>query len=143
VTLEGHMERMIAERRFTMALLGLLGALGLVIAAAGIYGVMAYVVSQRTSEIGVRMALGATRGHVIGMVMGRASVLVAVGLAVGGAAAWALAASVEAYLFQVQPHDVRIFVAALGVLAAAGLLASAIPARRASTVDPLVALRHE
>jgi putative ABC transport system permease protein len=143
VTFEGHMERMIAERRFTMALLGLLGLLGLVIAAAGIYGVMAYVVSQRTSEIGVRMALGATRANVIGLVLRRAVLLVGLGLVAGGAAAWALAASVEAYLFQVRPHDLRIFLVALVVLAAAGLLASAIPARRASTVDPLVALRHE
>jgi putative ABC transport system permease protein len=143
VTLEGYMERLIAERRFTMALLGMLGLLGLVIAAAGIYGVMAYVVSQRTNEIGVRMALGATRASVIAMVLGRAALLVALGLALGGAAAWSLATTVEAFLFQVRPHDVRIFAGVLGVLAAAGLLASAIPARRASTVDPLVALRHE
>jgi putative ABC transport system permease protein len=143
VTLEGYMSRLIAERRFTMALLGLLGLLGLVIAAAGIYGVMAYVVSQRTGEIGVRMALGATRARVVGMVMRRAALLVGLGLVLGSAAAWALAANVEAFLFQVQPHDIRIFASVLSVLAAAGLLASALPARRASSVDPLIALRHE
>jgi putative ABC transport system permease protein len=143
VTLEGYLERLIAERRFTMALLGLLGLLGLVIAAAGIYGVMAYVVSQRTNEIGVRMALGATRARVVGMVLRRAALLILAGLIVGGAAAWSLASTVEAFLFQVQPQDVRIFAAVLVTLAAAGLLASAIPARRASSVDPLLALRHE
>lgn len=142
-TLEGYMERLIAERRFTMALLGLLGVLGLVIAAAGIYGVIAYVVSQRTNEIGLRMALGATRASVVAMVLGRAALLIVVGLVIGGAAAWSLTSTVEAYLFHVAPNDPRIFAAVLGTLAIAGLLASAIPARRAATVDPLVALRHE
>jgi putative ABC transport system permease protein len=143
VTLEQYMDRLIAQRRFNMAVLALFGALGLVIAAVGIYGVMAYVVAQRTSEIGVRMALGATRGNVVAMVLGRAGVLTATGLAIGGTAAWALAASVKTFLFQVQPTDVRIFLAAIVVLAAAGVLASALPARRAATVDPLVALRAD
>ena len=110
VTLERYMDRLIAQRRFNMAVLALFGVLGLVIAAVGIYGVMAYVVAQRTNEIGVRMALGATRGRVVAMVLGQAGTLVAAGLAAG---------------------------------AAAGLLASALPARRAATVDPLVALRAE
>ena len=113
------------------------------IAAVGIYGVMAYVVAQRTGEIGIRMALGATRVDVVGMVLSRAALVVAAGLAIGGAGAWSLRASVKAFLFEVQPGDVRIFVAALVTLAAAALLASAIPARRAAAVDPLVALRQE
>jgi predicted permease len=143
VTLEGYMDRLIAQRRFNMALLALFGGLGLVIAAVGIYGVMAYVVAQRTSEIGVRMALGATRGNVIGMVLKRAALLMALGLALGGGAAWALSRNVESFLFQTEPTDLRIFVAALSVLTLAGLAASALPARRAASVDPLVALRHE
>jgi putative ABC transport system permease protein len=143
VTLEQYMDRLIAQRRFNTAVLGLFGVLGLVIAAVGIYGVMAYVVAQRTTEIGVRMALGATRRNVVGMVLGRAGWLMAIGLAAGGAAAWALSASVKTFLFDVQPTDVRIFASALAVLAAAGLLASALPARRAASVDPLVALRAE
>ena len=147
VTLEGYMDRLIAQRRFNMALLALFGGLGLVIAAVGIYGVMAYLVAQRTSEIGVRMALGATRANVVGMVLKRAAVLIAIGLAIGCAGAWYLTATpkigLDAYLFQTKPRDVAIFAAALGVLTAAGLVASAVPARRAASVDPLVALRHD
>jgi predicted permease len=143
LTLEGYMDRLIAQRRFNMAVLALFGVIALVIAAVGIYGVMAYVVAQRTGEIGIRMALGATRGRVVGMVLSRAALLIAAGLAIGGVGAWSLRASVKAFLFEVQPGDVRIFVAALVTLASAALLASAIPARRAAAVDPLVALRQE
>jgi predicted permease len=143
VTLQGYMDRLIAQRRFNMALLASFGVLGLVIAAAGIYGVMAYIVAQRTNEIGVRMALGATRGNVVSMVLRRAALLMVLGLVLGGAAAWVLSANVKAFLFQTEPTDPRIFVAALIVLTAAGLAASAVPARRAASVDPLVALRHE
>jgi putative ABC transport system permease protein len=143
VTLEGYMDRLVAQRRFNMALLASFGALGLLIAAVGIYGVMSYIVAQRTNEIGVRMALGATRGAVVTMVLKRASLLMVLGLCIGGAVAWALSRGVERYLFQTQPTDLTIFVAALATLALAGLAASAVPARRAASVDPLVALRHE
>ena len=143
ITLEGYMERLIMQRRFNMALLASFGLLGLVIAAAGIYGVMAYIVAQRTNEIGVRMALGATRGNVVSMVLKRAAVLMVLGLVVGGAAAWALSANVKTFLFETEPGDPRIFAAALATLTLAGLAASAVPARRAASVDPLVALRHE
>jgi putative ABC transport system permease protein len=143
VTLERYMDRLIAQRRFNMAVLALFGMLGLVIAAVGIYGVMAYVVAQRTNEIGVRMALGATRANVVTMVLRRAGALMALGLAIGGAGAWFLSAGVKSFLFEVRPNDLGIFSAALAVLACAGLLASALPARRAATVDPLVALRSE
>jgi putative ABC transport system permease protein len=143
VTLEGYMDRLIAQRRFNMALLALFGALGLVIASVGIYGVMAYVVAQRTNEIGVRMALGATRGSVLRMVLSRAVLLIASGLAIGGLGAWSLSATIKSFLFEVEPNNVWIFLSALATLAIAGLLATAIPARRAATVDPLVALRQE
>jgi predicted permease len=141
VTLERYMDRLIAQRRFNMAVLALFGVLGLVIAAVGIYGVMAYVVAQRTNEIGVRMALGATRGNVVSMVLRRAGLLMLLGLAIGGVGAWYLGAGVKSFLFEVQPNDAGIFVAALAVLAFAGLMASAVPARRAASVDPVVALR--
>jgi ABC-type antimicrobial peptide transport system permease subunit len=126
-----------------MTLLVLFGGLGLVIAGVGIYGVMAYIVAQRTGEIGVRMALGATRGNVVSMVLKRAGVMLTLGLAIGGAVAWYTSALVRTFLFETEPNDIRILAAALTTLAAAGLLASAIPARRAASVDPLVALRHE
>jgi ABC-type antimicrobial peptide transport system permease subunit len=142
-TLERYMDRLIAQRRFNMAVLALFGVLGLVIAAVGIYGVMAYVVAQRTSEIGVRVALGATRGNVVLLVLRRAGALLAAGLAIGAAGAWYLSAGVKSFLFEVQPNDLGIFAAALAVLASAGLLASALPARRAAAVDPIVALRSE
>jgi putative ABC transport system permease protein len=142
-TLEQYLDRLIAQRRFSMAVLGLFGALGLVIAAVGIYGVMAYVVAQRTTEIGVRMALGATRGSIVAMVLRRASALVAVGLVIGGVTSWYLSTGVKTLLFEIQPNDIRIFAGALTVLAAAALLASALPARRAASVDPLKALRIE
>ena len=126
-----------------MLLLGLFGLLGLVISAVGIYGVMAYVVSQRTREIGVRMALGATRSTTwSGMVLRNAGVLVAAGLVIGGAGAWYLSAAAKTFLFRLDANDPRAFAAAVVSLALAALVASAIPARRAASVDPMVALRE-
>jgi putative ABC transport system permease protein len=142
-TLEGYMDRLIAQRRFNMAMLVLFGVLGLVITAAGIYGVMAYVVEQRTNEIGLRMALGATPGGVVSMVLRRASLLISLGLGIGLAVAWSLSTSVQAFLFDVRSSDPRIFALAAVMLTMAGLVASGVPARRAARVDPLVALREE
>jgi predicted permease len=142
-TMEGYMDRLVAQRRFNMALLSLFGVLGLVISAVGIYGVMAYLVAQRTQEIGVRMALGATRGTVVSMVLRRATTLVVLGLVIGGVAACVLGAGARAFLFEIQPTDLRVFACALVTLSAAALVASAVPARRAATIDPLVALRQE
>lgn len=133
----------IAQRRLNMLLLGLFGVLGLVISAVGIYGVLAAIVSQRTREIGVRMALGATRTSVIGMVLARTGALVALGLAIGGAGAWYLSATAESFLFGLEPTDPRAFAAALMALLLAALIASIVPARRAASVDPVVALRSE
>jgi ABC-type antimicrobial peptide transport system permease subunit len=143
VTLEGHMNRLTAPRRFNMALLGMFGVLALVIAAAGIYGVMAYAVAQRTTEIGVRMALGATRGNIVSMILANAGLLVAIGLAIGFLSARYLSVTVETFLFQVEPTDPRVFLGALATLALAGLVASVVPARRAAAVDPAIALRSQ
>lgn len=143
VTLSEMLSQMVAQRRFNMALLALLGVMALVIAAAGVYGVMAYVVSQRTQEIGVRMALGARPADVVSMVMGRAGLLIAAGLAIGGAGAWVAAEGVQPFLFLVGSNDWRIFATAGAALAAAGLVACLLPARRAARVDPLIALRLE
>lgn len=104
---------------------------------------MTYVVSQRTREIGIRMALGATRARVVGMVMMNACLLLAAGLLIGAAGAWYMSAAAESFLFRVEAKDPRAFCAALMALAVAGGVASAIPARRAASVHPMVALRGE
>jgi putative ABC transport system permease protein len=132
-----------AQRRITMLMLGLFGVLGLVIAAVGVYGVMAYLVSQRTREIGVRMALGATRMNVMSMVVRQAGWLSGAGVAIGAAAAWYLTSTVQSFLFDLQADDLRAFVAAAVTLVVAALVASIVPARRAASVDPTVALRSE
>jgi ABC-type antimicrobial peptide transport system permease subunit len=108
-----------------------------------VYGVMAYLVSQRTREIGVRMALGATRSNVVGLVLRRALTLVAIGLISGAGAAWYLSATTKAFLFRLEPTDPRAFAAAVVSLTVAALIASALPARRAASVDPIIALRTE
>ena len=142
-TMEEIFARRVAQRRLNMLLLGLFGVLGLVISAVGIYGVMAYVVAQRTREIGVRMALGATRSNVVGMVLWNAGLLVVLGLVIGGVGAWYLSAAAKSFLFRLDPSDPRAFVAAVASLSLAALVASAIPALRAASIDPMVALRAE
>jgi putative ABC transport system permease protein len=136
-------ERRLAQRRVSMLLLGLFGLLGLVISAVGLYGTLAYTVAQRTREIGVRMALGASRGLVVRMVLGQAAMLVALGFVIGGVAAWNLQATASAFLFRIDAGDSRAFLAALAALAVAAVVASIVPARRAATVDPVEALRAE
>ncbi len=142
-TMEQVLDRQIAQRRLNMLLLGLFGLLGLVISAVGIYGVMAYSVAQRTREIGVRIALGATRASVVRMVLVRGGALVAVGLLVGVAGAWSLRSLAESFLFRMNTSDPRPFAAALGILVVAALAASLVPARRAASVDPVISLRAE
>jgi ABC-type antimicrobial peptide transport system permease subunit len=142
-TMEEAVSRQTAQRRLNMLMLGLFGLLGLVISVVGIYGVMAGIVSQRTREIGVRMALGATRATVVRMVLGTAGVLVAAGLAIGSAGAWYLTAAAKAYLFGLDATDPRAFAAALATLALSALLASLVPAIRAASVDPVRALKAE
>jgi predicted permease len=142
-TMNERIAQQTAQRRLTMLLLGLFGVLGLLIAAVGVYGVMAYLVSQRTREIGVRMALGATRTQVMRMVVWQAGALAAIGVVLGGVAAWNLTGAVQSFLFGLQPNDARAFTIAAVTLLATALVASAIPARRAAKVDPVVALRAE
>jgi predicted permease len=142
-TMEERFAALIAGRRLHMLLLGFFGLLGLVISAVGIYGAMACMVSQRTREIGVRMALGATRTTVVGTVLAHAGALVAAGLAIGSLSAWLLGASARAFLFGLEANDARAFAAALLTVALSALLASVIPARRAASVDPVVALRAD
>ena len=142
-TMEELIAARLAQRRLNMLLLGLFGLLGLTIAAIGIYGVMASVVAQRTREIGVRIALGASPSRVVASVLVNATMLVTTGVLAGTAAAWYLSASARAFLFRLEPTDPRAFAAALVAIVGAALIASAIPARRAARVDPIVALRSE
>ncbi len=134
-------DKLIVQRKFNMIVLALFGVLAIVIAAVGIYGVMAYIVEQRTQEIGVRMALGAQPGQVLRMVLSRATLFMVVGIGIGLVAGWALTRYVEAFLFQVEPHNLTTYAAAAGILIVAGLAAAFVPARRASKVDPMTALR--
>ena len=143
ITMEELLGKRVAQRRLTMMLLGLFGLLGLTIAAVGVYGVMAYLVAQRTREIGVRMALGATRLIVVFLVLRKAIALVATGLVCGGVAAWYLSATTKVFLFRLEPTDPRAFAAAVVSLSVAALIASLLPAVRAAQVDPIVALRTE
>jgi ABC-type antimicrobial peptide transport system permease subunit len=127
--------------RLTATLLGLFATLALVITATGIAGVIAFSVSQRTQEFGVRMALGAGRMTVLGMVLGQGLQFVGVGLAIGTAGALVLARVMTTLLFGVEPTDAITFLTVAFVVAAVAATACLIPARRAASVDPLVALR--
>jgi putative ABC transport system permease protein len=142
-TLEGYYNELVAQRRFNMLLLALFGLLGLVIAVVGIYGVMAYVVTQRTKEIGIRMALGALPAEIVRSVLGGALVYVGIGLAIGLLGAWTLAGAIGGFLFEIKPHDPAVYAGVVAVLGLAALLAAALPARRAAAADPLTALRTE
>jgi hypothetical protein len=142
-TLSQYLDALVAQRRFNMLLLGLFGILGVVIACAGIFGVMAYVVAQRTQEIGIRMALGATPDAVLWSVLGRAVTYLAGGLVLGLMGASLLSRLVAGLLFETRPHDPWVYAAVTATLVATGVTAALLPARRAARIDPLVALRLE
>ncbi|MGB6884535.1 MAG: FtsX-like permease family protein [Candidatus Acidiferrum sp.] len=131
------------SRRFNVILVGFFGITALLLATAGVFGVMAYSVSRRTREIGVRMALGAVSGDVLGMILGQGLRTILIGVVVGIAGALALTRTVASLLFGVTATDPLTFGAVTMLLVGAGLLACYIPARRATRVDPLVALRYE
>jgi putative ABC transport system permease protein len=141
VTMASLLGERIAQRRFNMLVVGLFGGLALAIASAGLYGVMAYLVSQRTREIGVRLALGAPPARVMTAVIGRGVAHTAAGLTIGIVLAWQFASLVESFLFQVRPHEPVVYGAAAALLAACGVIAAFVPARRAARVNPIVALR--
>jgi putative ABC transport system permease protein len=132
-----------ASRRFAIRLVGGFAALALLLAAIGIYGVLAYLVGQRTREIGIRMALGARRSEVVGMVIRRAISLAARGVAVGALAALVVGQIVAGMLFRVRPYDPVTFVVVATLLTVTAVLAAATPALRAAQVDPIAALRTD
>jgi len=131
------------QQNMIATLTSLFGALGLVLAAVGLYGVMSYAVEQRTSEIGLRMAFGADRGHVIRMVLRSASWQIGIGLGIGIPLAIVAGKLMKDQLFGVKPGDPVMLAAAAALLILAALLSSVVPARRAAGVDPMVALRSE
>jgi len=132
-----------AQRRRRAALLTILGGLGVLLAAVGIFGLTSYAVARRTREIGVRVALGATPRRVLGVIVGSFAPAIATGVALGLLGAWAATRTIAQFLFGVTPTDPPTLIAAAGLLASVALLATYAPARRALRVDPVVALRAE
>ena len=142
-TLKNQLDDSLVEERLVASLSGMFGALALLLACVGLYGLMAYTVSQRTSEIGIRMALGAARGSIMGMVLRETLLLVACGLAFGVPAAALASRLIASQLFGLKPGDPTTVLAACLLMAAVTTIASYLPARRAASVNPMQALRSE
>jgi len=142
-TVEGAMAEAVAARRFVMLLLGAFAALAVTLAAIGIYGVLAYLLGQRTRELGIRMALGADRRSILSLVFGQSMRQVLPGIAIGIAGALALTRLLGSQLFGVQPTDPLTFAAVIALLMSVALLATWVPARRSVSVSPVEALRHD
>jgi putative ABC transport system permease protein len=131
------------SRRFSMTMLGLFSGAALALAMVGLYGIMSYITSERTKEIGIRMALGAQRLDMLRMILRQSLTLVALGIGAGIVAAVAATRVIATMLYGVGANDFSTYVIVIVLLGGAALLASYVPARRATKVDPMVALRHE
>ncbi len=142
-TMEQVLSNSVARRRFNMMLLGIFASVALILAAVGIFGVMNYSVTQRTHEIGIRIALGAQTRDVLKLVVGQGMLLIAIGVALGLAASFALTRVMSSLLYGITATDPITFIGVALVLASVALLACYIPARRATKVDPMIALRYE
>ena len=142
-TLERYLSQLIAERRFNMLADRPAGHARIAIACTGIYGVVGYMVTQRTQEIGIRMALGAMPSMILRSVLGHAATYVLLGLGIGMMGAWLFSTLIASFLFEIGPHNAGVYTAVAVLFVGTGLIAAAVPARRASRVDPLTALRLE
>jgi putative ABC transport system permease protein len=142
-TLSQRVGKLRARPRFNAMLLSSFAGMGVLLAAIGIYGVVRYLVAERTQEIGVRMALGATRGRILGLMLGGIGWWTIGGAAIGLAGGWMAARLLQSLLFGVRAHEPMVYVAAFAMLITVAFLASWIPARKATRVDPMVALRYE
>jgi ABC-type antimicrobial peptide transport system permease subunit len=132
-----------ARQTFNMTLLGVFAAIAVLLAAIGIYGLMAYSVQQRTQEIGIRMALGAEQPQMVRLIVRQGAKLAIAGVAVGVAGAYGLTRLLASLLYRIQPGDPGTFVGAALLLAGIAIIAAYVPARRATKIDPVVALRYE
>ncbi len=142
-SMEGIVSDSLAARRFAMILLGVFAVLALIMSCVGIYGVISYLVGQRLHEVGIRMALGAQRGEVLRMILGDGAKMAGAGVGIGLIAAFGLTGLMSKMLYGVSAHDPLSFAAVAGLLILVALVACYIPARRATKIDPVVALRYE
>ena len=142
-TMDQIRRRQSADRRYTTGLLALFAVFGVILAGIGVYGVVSYVVAQRTNEIGLRMALGAQRGDVLWMVVREGLGMAAIGAAIGLLGAWILRQTVAQLVFGISPADPATFCTAALLLIAFAVTATLVPARRAASTDPIAALRCE
>jgi putative ABC transport system permease protein len=142
-TMEQRLAGSIAANRFNALLLGLFATVGVILAATGIYGVMSYTVMQRTHEIGIRMALGAQRGSVMTLIIRQGMTVILIGIGIGVIIAAALARLMRGLLYEVKDGDPLTYVFVTVLLSGVALLACYFPARRATRVDPMIAIKHE
>ncbi len=141
--MEASLSENVEAPRFRTLLLGVFATLAVCLSMAGVYGVMSYVVGQRSNEIGLRMALGASPGDVSRLVLRQALVLASLGIVIGLACSAAVTRLLQSMLFEVKPSDPLTYVVVIAALAAVALAASYVPVRRAMRVDPMVGLRYE
>ena len=142
-TMEAMLSDHVAVPRFRTLLFAVFASLAVCLAMAGVYGVMAYVVAQRTRETGVRIALGATTGSILRLVLGEGLILTGLGIVLGLATAVAASRLLASMLFQVRPNDPLVYLSVAVLMGAVALVAGYVPARRASKIDPLSAIRQE